>query len=687
LSSRSFTRRAIALAASFSLTLAVPLQAQPTEVVVRAAAPPRSASETKLEADALQAAPHRNASELMQTVPGVYISQHSGEGKAHQIFFRGFDAVHGQDVEVWAGGAPVNEVSNLHGQGYTDLHFLIPEVVRSLRSQPGNYDPRQGDFAVAGSMEFELGYDHPGVTAKAGLGSHGWRRLFLGYRPRTGDGTTFGAFELRSTDGFGPARAARHAAGIAQVAGALGKGWQGRALATSYAARFESAGVLLLDDIESGRVDRFATYDPHQGGTSLRTSLVLELARVDEQEEGEPARLFLSPFFVLRGLALRSNFTGFLTSSEGDSLEQKNDTTTAGARAYYRYPVSLFSKHDAIEVGLFFRNDSIHQQQHRISLYTGQLTDDAETPAVDADVSATNVAGYFDATLRPIRRVTLRGGVRADGLTFVTRDRGPDAGATRTAFGGHLSKRGTLDVVTLPGLRAVASFGEGFRSPEARMLSGGQFMSLTSVRSFELGARYMQAPGFEASLAGYHTRLSDDDVFDHATRTSVEVPATSRTGVAASVAVELSERLLSRVSFTYARAAFERSGAGYSEGQLLPYVPGVVTRTDLAYKPALFSIAGRRLEGHFGVGTTYLGSRPLPYSEDGRDLFLVDALARLRYGPVAAGVEALNLLDAEWYDGEFVYPSAFGGSVSRVPVRHVTVGPPRSLYFSLAVYL
>jgi iron complex outermembrane receptor protein len=692
----SFAGRALGVVLPCAIALAAPARAEqteapngaePAEVVVRAPAPPRSASETELDAATLQAAPHRNASELMQTVPGVYVSQHSGEGKAHQIFFRGFDAVHGQDVEVWAGGVPVNEVSNLHGQGYTDLHFLIPEVVRTLRSQPGNYDPRQGDFAVAGSLGFELGYDEPGITTKVGLGSHGARRLFLGYRPRGGDGSTFGAFELHSTDGFGPARAARHASGIAQVAGALGKGWQGRALATSYASRFESAGVLRLDDVDSGSVDRFATYDPNQGGVSLRTSLVLELAHVDERGDGEPTRLLLSPFFVLRGLTLRSNFTGFLTSPEGDSMEQKNDTTTAGARASYRYPVSLLSRHDALEAGLFFRNDSIHQQQHRISLRTGQLTDDTQTPGVDADVIGTNVAGYVDAALHPISRVTLRGGFRADGLAFVTRDRGSNAGATRSAFGGHVSKRGSLEVVTLPGLRAVASYGEGFRSPEARMLAGGQSLSLTEVRSFELGGRYDGRSGFQASLAGFHTRLSDDDVFDHATRTSVEVPATSRTGVAASVAVELARRFVSRASFTFVRAVFERSGAGYREGQALPYVPGIVARTDLAYTPLLAVIGGRHLRGHFGAGTTYLGHRPLPYSEWGRDLFLLDASASLRYGPVSAGVEALNLLDADWFDGEFVYPSAFGASASRVPVRHVTVGPPRTVLFNLAVFL
>ena len=189
----------------------------PREITVLGTPPPRSASETLISGQWLRAAPHKNSSELLRVVPGVFVSQHSGEGKAHQIFFRGYDAVHGQDVELWAGGAPINDVSNIHGQGYADLHFLIPEVVRTIHSTPGTYDPRQGDFAIAGSLRFELGYDEPGLTVKGSLGSFGARRYFMAYRPRTANADSFGAFELRSTDGFGPSRAARHASAITQA--------------------------------------------------------------------------------------------------------------------------------------------------------------------------------------------------------------------------------------------------------------------------------------------------------------------------------------------------------------------------------------------------------------------------------------------------------------------------------------
>jgi iron complex outermembrane receptor protein len=659
-------------------------------VTVRGTPAPRSASETVVEKRVLQAAPHRDAGELLLTVPGVFVSRHGGEGKAQQIFFRGFDAVHGQDVEVWAAGAPVNDVSNIHGQGYADLHFLIPEVVQQIRSTPGSYDPEQGDFAVAGTLRFGLGYAEPGVTAKASLGSFGARRYFMAYHPEGASEATFGAFEVSATDGFGPSRAARHASGIAQTTYEFGSGVTGRVMASAYAGRFDSAGVLRLDDIESGRVGRFDTYDSKQGGYSSRAQLVLELGnQVDPSATRRRTSWSVAPYAIVRTLKLRSNFTGFLYEpTEGDSVQQRNDATTLGATASLRRELRLLSKHDSLTAGLSLRGDFIEQSQHRLSLRNDLVTDDALQPGVQAKVRASDVAGYVDLALHPIRRVTLRGGVRADGLAYLTEDRGgKSAGQTRSALGVQLSKRGTVDVTLIPGLNAVASYGEGFRSPQARSLGDGETTPFTRVVSYEAGLRLREATRFQASLAAYHTRLSDDLVFDQATARNELVPSTSRTGVTVSVVAQPNRWLVSSTSLTYTRAVFTGSDDLYAEGALLPYVPQVVARSELALTPTVGKLFERDVQTHLGWGFTYLARRPLPYAEMGHDVFLTDARASVRIGPVETGLEVFNLFDANWYDGEFVYASAFSGAASLVPVRHVTVGAPRSLFWSLSIFV
>src|SRR5690606_4433170 len=147
-------------------------------------------------------------------------------------------------------------------------------VVRSVRASPGTYDPRQGDFAVAGSMRFELGLPAPGLIAKAGYGSFGTQRYLLAYRPEGAAESTFAAAEFYATDGFGPSRAAQRASAIAQGTWRVARATRGRLLFTGYTGHFDSAGVLRLSDIRAGAVSRFATYDPSQGGASMRAQLV-----------------------------------------------------------------------------------------------------------------------------------------------------------------------------------------------------------------------------------------------------------------------------------------------------------------------------------------------------------------------------------------------------------------------------
>lgn len=641
---------------------------------------PRSASEVVRDRAIIAAAPHRTANDALLVVPGVYITQHSGEGKAYQIFFRGFDAVHGQDLELWAGGAPVNDVSNLHGQGYADLHFLPPEVIKELRSTPGTYDPRQGDFAVAGTIRLELGYDEPGVTAKAAAGSFGSRRYFLGYRPKDGTDATFAAFEVYATDGFGPSRAARRTSAVAQTTYDLGEHVSARLMASTYAGRFDSAGVLRLDDIERGTIGRLDTYDPRQGGDSSRSQVVIEI------EQNDPgARWSIAPYVVRRGLRLRSNFTGFLLSDAGDSVQQINDATTVGATGYYRRQVSLFSRRDLLEAGFSTRSDWIDQSQRRLAAGT----DDVTATDVDAKVLANDVAGYLDAALYPHKRLMLRGGVRVDALSYRSEDKGGvAAGQARAAQGAHLGKKATAEGLLLPGLSAVVSYGEGFRSPQGRSLAEGQTTPFTTVRSYEAGLRYRDER-LRGSAAVFRTDLSDDLVFDQATARNERVQATKREGLAVEYAAQPAPWFVSSASLTYTRATFKETAGDYRAGDLVPYVPQMVVRSDLAWTPHITELGGRGVTGRLGAGMTFLDARPLPYGLQGHDVFLLDLTASMRVGEVQLSLDVFNLLDAGWYDGEFVYASNFsqGSAPSLVPLRHVTVGAPRTVFGTLALTL
>ncbi len=652
---------------------------RPVEVLVEGAPRAQSASAVQREREVLEAAPHHTASDLMLTIPGTFVTQHSGEGKAHQIFFRGFDAMHGQDLELWVGGAPVNQVSNVHGQGYADLHFVMPEVVEQVEALPGPYSPDQGDFAVAGSMRFRLGYREPGFTLRTGLGSFGTRRVFLAYHPEDRPAASFAAFEARRSDGFGVGRASRRASGIAQWVLPVGDAAALTVSAASFAGRFGSAGVVRLDDLEAGRVERFDSYDTDQGGYSSRTQVVASL----EGSDGA-YRYALAPYLVVTDLTLRHNYTGYLDDPvNGDSTQQQNDATTTGFRARLERTLPLLAPYDTVAIGVAARHDAIDQAQRNVR----GTTPDVTSTTIDARIHATNVSGYVDAGLHPLTRLLLRGGARWDAVGFVVQDRTREGGQ-RSAQGAHVGPRVTADVALAPGLHAVASYGRGYRSPQARSLGDGERAPFTRVGATEEGVRYRDRR-LEVAGAAFYARLSDDVVFLETVARNEPVPSTERRGAVVDFVARPTSWFTSAVGFTYTRASFREASARYERGALVPFVPEIVLRSDLAARPRLTELRGRDLVGTVGFGATWVHRRPIPYGELGDDVALLDARATLRLREIELGFESFNLFDQEWNDGEFVYASNFepNAAPSLIPVRHLTAGAPRSVLGTITLYL
>ncbi|MCW5835442.1 MAG: TonB-dependent receptor [Labilithrix sp.] len=405
---------------------------------------------------------------------------------------------------------------------------------------------------------------------------------------------------------------------------------------------------------------------------------------------------------MFRTLHLRQNFSpdgsritqrGGVDRLESDNTQQVNESVTAAARprrtARARHAALLARRRR--EIGVYGRHDVVEQSQRRLS----DLNDAPTQTLVDAAVRGRT------SPPTPTRRSTPCGASRSAAAYASTASRTPQedrvnvagAPAAAQARAGHASahfgKKLTVDYGLLPRTHVVASYGDGFRSPQARGLSNGERTFLTEVSSYELGLRYADGARLAGSLAGFYTDLSEDLVFDPATARNERVPGTARRGIAAEVTARAGEIVVLSSSATYTHASFTGQDAQYGEGDLLPYVPKLVLRTDAAAKKRLGRVLERDLEARLGVGLEGLVGRPLPFGELGRNVFLVDASAALRLKEVELGVDVFNLLDASWYDGQFVYASNFSRAATpaRVPFRHVTVGPPRTFFFSLTLYV
>ena len=296
-------------------------------IVITADAPAESASSVRLTRDQLRYRSRTQPSDSLRNVPGIMVSQHAGGGKADQYFVRGFDADHGTDVAIFADGVPVNLTSHGHGQGYADTHWMIPETIRSVEVHKGPYAARFGDFYTAGAMELTTldKIDGPTVWIAAGSSATGPvrfdsvdRRLVGMASPslRKGDRSLI-ALQVAENDGpFANPQDFRQGNALVKWADELGPGTL-KLQTTWYLGKWNQSGQLPEREVEAGRVDRFGSLDPTEGGNAMRAS-------VSASYQAGPARVMA--YGVANQLQLYSNFTLYARDTEnGDQIEQTDD--------------------------------------------------------------------------------------------------------------------------------------------------------------------------------------------------------------------------------------------------------------------------------------------------------------------------------------------------------------------------
>ncbi len=645
----------------------------------------RAASDFTFTHALLATAPVSTASDYLGMAPGLTVTQHSGYGKAHRIFLRGFDAVHGQDLEIRVAGIPINEPSNIHAPGYADLHFLIPELVGSLRVMEGAYDPRQGDFAVAGSAWFDLGLSTRGLLGQFSGGRFGTFEGLLAWGPRSMDEETFLAGAFGRSSGFGPERAWMSGRFMGQALVPLGGGVNLRLLATSYAARFDAAGVVRLDDLRDGTMGFYDTYDEEQGGLSLRHQFLAGL-----EGGGDAERWSVSLYGVRRDLVLQHNFTGFTLeregSAEGDRLgdlaEQQQEAWTLGAMGLYRRCFVLFGLEQAVEAGLELRHDIIDQSQKRLH----HVDSHPYLTEIDGAFSITDIAMYADLDLAFLSWLSVRAGLRADVLSFKVHDRLAflGEGDRRSAMGFHVGPKATVELAAHRLVSVFLSYGNGFRSPHAMSLGDGERTPFTTVHTGELGLRVALPAVFTITATGFATWVEEDAVFDHATARNIFTGETLRAGGTLLVFARPLDWMEFVVSGSFTHAAYVETW------DLLPYAPRIVVRADVHLEHAVARLLSRDLGLEGGLSARLVGPRPLPYDEWTDTLFLLDLTAGISLGEVELGVEFRNLLNSRWRDDEFVYISNFDRTATSpdlVPQRHFTAGYPFTVMATVKVNL
>ncbi len=676
----------------------------------------RAPSEHRLDRKLLESAPRREAGDMLSSAPGFFMSRPEGGAVAGRIILRGFDAEHGQDIAFSVDGLPINQPSHIHGQGYAELGFLIPELVTHIDVLEGVYDPEQGDFAVAGSARFHLGTEKRGLQLKSGYGSFNtWRHLVL-WAPEEASTGTFAAVDYQSTDGFGQNRDG------SQISALLG--WEGRKGRVShrlrggvYGARYRLAGVLRRRDIDEGRIGFFDSYPfptaENQNAIALQAFATYRLGL----HHADGGRSTFEAWAAAREFRSQQNFTGFtqvsLTNPDlrgrGDLIEQSNRQLSTGLSAVHvtrpYKPASWAVGH--VRVGTDGRLDRINQTQNLVQAPQNTTWDQR----IAADITGVDVGLFGEVDFAFFERLRVRAGFRGDLLLYDIDDnlgnRTPRFrrettidGFRRSAAGLAAGPRLSATYALIPGLDLLAAYGEGYRSPQARLLEDGESAPFTKVRSVDLGVRSsVETPiGSIASSAGFfYTHLSDDIAFEAREGRAESVGPSQRLGAQGSVRWEPLHWLFTQASLTFVRATLlsppppsaEDPDPPFVPGQALPFVAPWLYRQDLGARQAVGSWFGQEVTAFGGAGYTYLGSRPLPFATAAAPVHLLDARAGLEVGRVTFDLSALNLLNLQYAASEFAFPSNWtpNEQPSRLSERHIAAGPPLTLMANLGVRL
>ncbi len=291
-----------------------------------------SASEGEVKAERLAQRPLLRPAELLEAMPGMIVTQHSGDGKANQYFLRGFNLDHGSDFATTVMGMPANMPSHAHGQGYMDLNFLIPELVSSLQYRKGSYAAEDGDFVTTGStrISYTRGLDAPFIEAS--IGPNAYRRGLAAGSTKLGDNKAWqllAALEASRYDGPWEQPEGLHRGnGVLRLS--TGDADNGLAItALSYSARWRASEHVPERAIQSGEIGRYGTLLKNDGGVTHRNSLSVEWARSDEPQ-GQDWRA--SAYVINNALNLFSGASGFIKGPDGDQHEQADHRRIVGAQ-------------------------------------------------------------------------------------------------------------------------------------------------------------------------------------------------------------------------------------------------------------------------------------------------------------------------------------------------------------------
>lgn len=671
--------RAKPVAYAFCMTVTM-AQANHQQVVVtrhydNAVGTSDAASQGAIEAGLLRSRPALRPGEILEFVPGVIVTQHTGDGKANQYFLRGFNLDHGTDFATSVNGMPTNLPTHAHGQGYSDLNFLIPELVQRVEYRKGPYYAKGGDFSLAGAADiaYRTGFDRPFFDL--GIGQRGFRRHVAGGSTDMGSGRTLlGAFEVMGHDGpwVVPQGLKRHN-GVVTLSG-VGDSSSWQLSFMGYQAKWTATDQVPERLLNAPGFNRYGSLDPTAGGNTSRHSVSGQWSHNDAQ-----GGVWRAQAYVVRyAMDLYSNFTYALERpAAGDQFAQKDARTVWGGQFSYAMSHGLFERIARSELGLQWRTDKA-----RVGLYDSVARRITEVVRED-DVQQTLVGVYAQNVLEWTPWLRTIAGVRVD------HKRAQVDALSLTVNGGTAqdSKASPkLSLILGPWRKSefFVNAGTGFHSNDARGAtirldprsgeSSQRVPLLVAGRGAELGFRTEAIPGLQSSLALWGLKLDSELVYVGDAGATEASRASARRGVEFNNRYTPVQWLLIDADFAWSRGRFDNGDR----------IPNAVDRV------ASMAVTLRDL-AHWTTSLQwrYLGSGPLVEDNSVRSRPSSTLNTRITRGLPGWGrqtditLDIFNLTNRRVNDIQYFYESRLPGEPAPVADRHVHPAEPRTFRLSL----
>ena len=617
----------------------------------------------------LQMDPVNSSQDILQKVPGLVMGQHAGGGKAEQIFLRGFDIDHGTDINLTVDGLPVNMVSHAHGQGYADLHFVIPETVDKIDFGKGTYYASKGNFNTAGYVGFMTKQQLDNSQLKLELGQFNtFRTLGMFKIADAAKHQAYVATEFLSTDGYFESPQNFNRMNIfAKYNGQLTNSDFIQVIASTFGSKWDASGQIPVRAVQEGLITRFGAIDDTEGGSTGRNNILINYSKLIDDNSSLVSKVYLSQY----DFELFSNFTFFLEDSiNGDQIKQKENRIIFGMSSDYERAFTIKSLEGVLTAGLSLRNDQSKDNELSRTLNRKETLEVIQL----GNINETNLGAYAGIRLN-YKNWVFNPAVRLDYFDFQYNDQQQISYETQDESKAIISPKFNVLYNPANDLQLYLKAGKGFHSNDTRVVvaQGGKQI-LPAAYGFDVG--YIWKPNAKMFINMAYWNLYLEQEFVYVGDAGIVEPSgrTSRQGLDLSYRYQPLSWVYMNLdlNYAYARSINEPAGENY-----IPLAPDLSVVGGLNF---LFP------SGWYGsLNARHLADRPA--NEDNSIVAAGYTITDLNVGyqwkAITLGMQIQNLFNVEWNETQFATESRLKNETEPVEEIHFTPGTPFFLRTSI----